>query len=159
MFTDTAVLERRLVLIDIENVAGGAITMAEQVWDARAALTEAAALDSSTDHIVVACGWESAHCVGFEWDGSRRFLFRPGIDGADLELLAVLETENIAERFTNVLLVSGDAIFTEAVSLLRELGVAVTVASRTESFSHRLQMAASNTMELDYEFNSVQEAA
>ena len=125
MFTSTVVLRRRIVLIDIENVAGGGIRMAQQVHDAQCALTEVAALDFDVDHIVVASGRASAEIAGF----------------------------------TDVLLVSGDAIFTDAVAALGAQGVTVTVASRPESLSRRLRMAASHTIELDYESDSVLEAA
>lgn len=159
MFTSTGGLRRRIVLIDIENIARGWIRMAQQVRDAQYVLTEVAALDFDVDHIVVASGRASAEIAGFEWSGQRRFVFRPGIDGADLELLAILETERIADRFTDVLLVSGDAIFTDAVAALGAQGVTVTVASRPESLSRRLRMAASHTIELNYESDSVLEAA
>ena len=125
MFTSTVVLRRRIVLIDIENVAGGGIRMAQQVHDAQCALTEVAALDFDVDHIVVASGRASAEIAGF----------------------------------TDVLLVAGDAIFTDAVAALGAQGVTVTVASRPESLSRRLRMAASHTIELDYESDSVLEAA
>jgi hypothetical protein len=159
MFTTDTVPGRRLVLIDIENVAGGTITVCEQVHDAQAALTGALALDDGVDHIVVACGRDSATCTGFAWEGNRRFVFRPGIDGADLKLLEILETENIADRYSEVLLVSGDGIFTDAVATLERQKVAVTVVSRPEALSRRLRLAASNTINLYCEPSQLLEAA
>lgn len=159
MLTTPGVCRRRLVLVDIENVAGGEIKMAQQVHNVQRTLTDAAFFDSEVDHVVVASGRASAEVAGFAWSGKRRFLFRPGIDGADLALLTILETERIAERFSDVLLVSGDAIFTDAVAKLATQGVCVTVASRPESFSRRLRMAASRDIELAYLTDPILEAA
>jgi len=159
MFTTKVAIRRRLVLIDIENVSGGGIQVAQQVRDVRDALADATSLDFDNDHIVLACGRESARIAGFAWSGNRRFVFRPGVDGADLELLAILETERIADRFTDVLLISGDAIFTDAVASLGAQGVNVTVASRPRALSRRLRMAASQVIELEYDNYGILEAA
>lgn len=159
MFTLIPAVKRRIVLIDIENVVGGGITVGEQVREAQAQLVEACALNASQDQVVVACGRASAEVVGFEWCGPHRFVFRAGIDGADLELLELIDSERIAERFTDLLLVSGDAIFTDAIARLGAAGVNVTIASRPESLSRRMRLAASHTIELHSETQTFLEAA
>lgn len=132
--------------------------MAGQVHEAQRHLEDALSIDSSGDLVVVACGRSSAELVGFEWQGPHRFVFRAGLDGADLELLEIICTEPIAERFSDLLLVSGDAIFTDAIAQLGAEGVNVTVASRPEAFSRRLRMAASNTILLRIEAQTMMEA-
>jgi len=65
-----------------------------------------------------------------------------GLDGADLALLEVLG-ENIAARFTEVVLVSGDGIFADAVAVFAALGVHTTVIAHRDGLSRRLELAAS----------------
>lgn len=159
MFTTNKMRSRRLVLIDIENVAGGAITLCEQVQNAQALLKDTLALDDGVDHIIVACGRASSVYAGFDWEGNHRLVCRPGVDGADLEMLEILETENIADRFSEVLLVSGDAIFTDVVAALGRHNITVTVASRPEALSRRLRLAASHSIDLHCGLEQILEAA
>lgn len=116
-------------------------------------------MDFEADHIILATGRASAKYAGFEWGDKRRFLFRSGVNGADLELLDVLENERIVGRFSDLVLVSGDAIFAESVAALGAQGVTVTVVARTEALSRRLRMAASQTIELSYEADPFSEEA
>ncbi|GAB3795018.1 hypothetical protein GCM10028798_03040 [Humibacter antri] len=158
MYTLDAAHSRRLVLVDIENIVGGGVTMARQVHDAETALV-ATVGRRPDDQDVVACGRLSADVVGFEWQGARRFVFRPGLDGADLELLEILETERISERFAEIVLASGDGIFAHTVSALGAAGVDVTIAARSDACSRRLRMAAAHTVYLDYHQDSFLETA
>lgn len=159
MYTREGKLTRRLILVDIENIVGGGVSMASQVRAAQAAI-EALVDPRPGDHVVLACGQFSVDRVGFEWAGAHRLKFRNGIDGADLELLEVLETERVGERFPEVVLVSGDGIFTDAISSLAlTSGTSTTVVSRPEACSRRLRMAARNVLELDFDPNAFMEAA
>lgn len=149
---------RRLVLVDIENVVGGsgamspcAVVRAQRELETLLALTE-------RDHVVIASGTRGFPAVGFTWQGPR-YIVRAGIDGADHALLDVLENERVAERFSEVVLVSGDGIFTDVVAALGAEGVTVTVVSRPEAYSKRLRMAASGSIYLESEFNTAGGAA
>ena len=66
---------------------------------------------------------------------------RSGLDGADLVLLEVLG-ENIADRFGEVVLVSGDGIFADALAELASQGVHTTVVAHSDGLSRRLELAA-----------------
>ena len=133
--------------------------MATQVRSAQSAI-EAAVKPRPNDQVVLACGRFSIDTVGFEWVGARRLKFRSGIDGADLELLEVLETEHVGERFTEVVLVSGDGIFTDAISRLAlTSGTDITLVSRADACSRRLRMAAKTVLDLDFDPNAFMEAA
>lgn len=159
MYTCKMTLNRRLVLVDIENIVEGGVSMGSQVRAAQAAI-EAAISPRHGDQVVVACGRYSVDTVGFEWEGARRLKFRAGADGADLELLEILETEHVGDRFAEVVLVSGDGIFADAVSLLAlTAGTDVTVVSRSDACSRRLRMAAKNVLHLDLDPNAYMEAA
>lgn len=135
---------RRLILIDIENISGGAIrTLAEARWVQRI-------LDSTLglrhqEQVIVGVSKAGAIHTGPVWT-SARMVVGTGVDGADHALLDVLNNENIADRFDEVVLVSGDGIFTETVATLGGHGVKVTVVAHRTSLAKRLQMAASQTV-------------
>lgn len=135
---------RRLILIDIENISGGAIrTLAEARWVQRM-------LDSTLglrhqEQVIIGVSKAGAIHTGPEWS-SARIVVGTGVDGADHALLDVLNNENIADRFDKVVLVSGDGIFTETVATLGGHGVKVTVVAHQTSLAKRLQMAASQTV-------------
>jgi hypothetical protein len=131
---------RRLVVVDIENVVGGAVMTTEQAVGAHLAVKHVAEL-SGTEQVVLGTSHFGAVPTGLGWPGPR-LVVRSGQDGADLALLGVLIEERIAERFDEVVLVSGDGIFTEAVAALGAAGVEVTVVAHTSRCSKRLRMAA-----------------
>lgn len=135
---------RRLVVVDIENVVGGAVVAAEQAVAARLSLREAVAL-SDCEQVVIGSSHIGVLATWLGWRGPR-IVVRSGENGADLALLEVLTGERIEERFDHVVLASGDGIFTDAVAALGAAGVFVTVVAYPDGCSRRLQMAASRTV-------------
>ena len=67
--------------------------------------------------------------------------------------------EDVAEHFQHVVLVSGDGIFTDAVTELGARGMQVTVAARRGQLSNRLRLAAARVVHLDEPRQPSQEAA
>jgi hypothetical protein len=61
------------------------------------------------------------------------YLARYEPDGADLALLDVLQHEDVAERFTHVVIGSGDHLFAEEAACLAAQQVCVTVVRRCRS--------------------------
>ena len=74
---------------------------------------------------------------------------RSGPDGADLELLDVIWHEDVATRFSHIVIGSGDGTFVNAAQALSDGGVWVTVVSRWGSLSPRLAHAARDVVYLD----------
>lgn len=138
---------RRLVVVDIENVVGGAVASREMADQARA-VVEAALEVVDGEQVVIGTSHIGLFNSSDAWP-SARLRVRSGSNGADLELIDVLTTERVEERFDEVALVSGDGAFTGAVAALGRLGVKVTVASWTASMSARLRLAAANVVYLD----------
>lgn len=135
---------RRLTLVDIENISGGSIrTLAEAKW-ARRMLDSTLGLQRQ-EQVIVGVSKAGAIHTWPVWS-SARIVVGTGIDGADHALLNVLNNENIADRFDEVILVSGDGIFTDTVATLGGLGVTVTVVAHQSALAKRLQMAASQTV-------------
>ena len=120
--------ERTLHIVDIENLAGAAVPSLALVSETQGRYLKQLVLGMD-DQVVMAashlalldaaCGWPNA-----------RYRVRSGKDGADLELIDVLEHENIAARFSHVVIGSGDGIFGRPAAPLAAGGGRVTVVSR-----------------------------
>jgi hypothetical protein len=139
--------ERTLHVVDIENLAGAAIPTLIQVNKVQdwyltrlgfGAADQAVLASSHLGLINTALGWPHA-----------RYKIRSGRHGADLELLDVLEHEDVASRFTHVVIGSGDGMFGRAAKSLRDRGVRVTVVSRPGSLAMGLARVAQNVVYLD----------
>ena len=131
---------RHLVLVDIENIIGSPTPTAEEVETAIQML-DAAVPGFDSAQRVWACSHRAARTVGFAVPADRQ-LWRSGVDGADLALLEVIDTENIEERYEQVTVCSGDGIFAESVARLVSQGVSVNVAAVRGHVSGRLRLAA-----------------
>lgn len=131
--------QRRIVLVDIENVVGGSSALRERIMWAREAVEECILLRPG-DQVVVGVAPAGLVDVACAWTHVR-YVMQSGIDGADLVLLEVL-AENIADRFAEVVLVSGDGIFADAVAALASQGVRTTVVAHADGLSRKLELAA-----------------
>ena len=118
--------------------------MTEQAVAARRSIQQAASLDGS-EHVVIGTSHVGAVSTGLGWPGPR-LVVRSGENGADLALLDVLIEERVAERFDEVVVVSGDGIFTEAVASLGAAGLDVTVVAPSGHISKRLRLASRRTV-------------
>ena len=99
---------RRLVVVDVENIAGGPCKTEAAVAWVRRRLTDAGAV-TGDDMVTVGvdeCGLAS---VAWAWQGARA-VYGHGRDGADRALLEVL-AERIPERYDSVVLASGDGYY------------------------------------------------
>jgi hypothetical protein len=133
---------RTLHLIDIENLAGTGRPHRHQVRALYSTYCLRVGL-GAMDQVVVACSELTIREAGYCWPGAR-CLIRPGPDGADLDLLAVIEQERVAERFSHVAIASGDGVFTMAAVGLAAAGCQVTVVSRRAGLSKRLALVAAS---------------
>ena len=139
--------ERTLHLIDIENLTGSPSPSVDEVsWHHH---PYEALCVGPQDHVVIAYSHHAAPSVQWGWPPGRH-LWRSGKDGADLALLEVIAQERVEERFSSVVLASGDGIFSDAVARLGAQGVDVTVVSRPESLSRSLMLAASRHILFPY---------
>lgn len=136
---------RRLHVVDVENLLGtGRPLPAQLAWGAR---TYRRLTDVGPDDLVVVAsspflGVEVGRC----W-ASCRLVVGHGPDGADHALLRVLTDERVDRRFPEVIVASGDGIFTDQVARLQHHHVEVTVVSRATALARRLRLAASSLIE------------
>jgi diacylglycerol kinase family enzyme len=98
--------------------------------------------------VVLATSHHGLLSAGLGWPRARH-LVRSGKDGADLELIDVLEHENVAARFRHVVIGSGDGGFSQAAANLMGRGIHVTVVTRWGSLAYELAKAADDIIYLD----------
>jgi hypothetical protein len=141
---------RQLHLVDIENLVGDPRPTLSQVRQARGLYADRLAFGAMDQVEVAASSSRTLENAAFGWP---RVHYRAwyGPDGADLALLDVLRHENIAGRFTHVVIGSGDHLFAEDAALLAAQEVFVTVVSRPGSLSTQLALAACEVIYLDTE--------
>jgi len=139
--------ERTLHVVDIENLAGAALPSLALVSEVQ--LKYLACLRfGADDQVVLAASHLALLNAGLGWPHAR-YRVRSGRDGADLELIDVLEHENVATRFSHVVIGSGDGRFGGAAASLVERGVRITVVSRRGSLSPGLARVAGDVIYLD----------
>jgi NYN domain len=138
---------RALHVVDIENLAGTAVPTLSQVAEVQGRYGSRLGFGAD-DLVVMAASHRGLLNVALGWPHAR-YRVRSGPDGADLELLDVLMHEDIAARFTHVVIGSGDGAFVQAAGNLAERGVRVTVVSRRDSLALSLARSASDVVYLD----------
>lgn len=136
---------RRLIAVDIENIAEGAVTDARRAARAHHLLAGAVA-PGSGDLVVIGTSHVGLLPTYLGWPGAPRIVVQSGPDGADLALLDVLDGERVEDRFAEVVLVSGDGIFADSIARLGAAGVSVTVVARSCCLAKRLKLAAGRTV-------------
>lgn len=133
---------RRLFVVDIENAVGaGAID--EGSCKNVMSRIERTYRPGTTDLTVIGVSHRNNLFPAHAWDGARVVL-REGHDGADLALESVLSSENVESRFSEVVIVSGDGLFSRQASRLRSLGVKVTVDARARQLASALAFSCSS---------------
>src|SRR5215472_18183096 len=138
---------RTLHLVDIENLAGAAIPSVLQVIEVQDRYARLMT-PGAGDHVVMASNHLALVNAALGWPHAR-YRVRSGPDGADLELLDVIWHENVATRFTHIVIGSGDGLFGAAAQSLSAGGVRVTVVSRWGSLAPCLAQAARDVIYLD----------
>jgi hypothetical protein len=140
---------RSLHLVDIENLVGSTLLTEADVL-ATATTYAAVAAIARHDLVVLASSHFTAPAAWFGWPNARRVL-QSGPDGADLALIRVIDTENVAVRFDRVVIASGDGMFAEPAARLQAAGVSVTVVARPTSLSRHLRFAVRDVRYLTLE--------
>jgi len=139
--------DRALHVVDIENLAGAAVPSLALVSEVQ--LRYLACLSFGVDdQVVLAASHLALLNAGLGWPHAR-YRVRSGKNGADLELIDVLEHENVATRFSHVVIGSGDGRFGGAAASLAARGVRITVVSRRGSLSPGLARVARNVVYID----------
>ncbi|MFY9262633.1 MAG: NYN domain-containing protein [Actinomycetaceae bacterium] len=150
---------RRAVLVDVENLVGNSALTASEVRVSAQSLEPLLGPLRDTQ-VIIGVSHHNLLASKVGWSVSHpRFVVRSGCDGADLVLLDVIAEENLSKRFEEVVLVSGDHVFTGAVVRLGTEGVRVDVVAGRSSCSKTLRMASFRTFLFDSGANAEQDVA
>lgn len=147
MNNPTPAHSNRLILNDIENTNNGGLRTAADTRHCVAMLSEILNI-TPLDQVIVATGTYSSRFLPGEIPDNWRIKIRDGVDGADMALDAILRDELLHRRFREVVLVSGDRFFVEALDALAAAGMKVTVASCRSALSKRLRLVADEVIYL-----------
>lgn len=134
---------RRIVLIDVENFNGGPVKTTTQAQWCRKMIDNWIKPEEG-DIVVLAADVNTVTNVHAGWP-AHRILPGYGHNGADLKLLEVMD-EDLATRFSEMVLVSGDRIFAEKVSWLAGQGLPTTVFAHQTGLAKRLAFAATTVV-------------
>jgi hypothetical protein len=139
---------RRYVLVDIENLVAGHATRSEvrALW--RVLAQEAPGI-TANDHVVIGGNRYVAKkfSTTIGGDNIKWVVGAGGPDGADRALLAATKVHQIAKRYDDLIIMSGDHAFTELAVLARRLGLRIHVVTTKRrngrpSLSRQLAAAA-----------------
>jgi NYN domain len=139
--------DRALHVVDIENLAGAPIPSLALVTEVQLSYLSRLG-PGADDQVVLAASHLGLLNAGLGWPHAR-YRVRSGKHGADLALIDVLEHENVAARFSHVVIGSGDGLFGAAAARLADRGVYVTVVSRRGSLAQALARVARDVIYLD----------
>jgi NYN domain len=140
--------ERVLHLADVENLVGTASFSCNEAAETYTSY-KLVAPHGAIDQLVIATSHHSAVAACFGWQDADARRVRSGENGADLELLAVLEHESVETRFDRVVIGSGDGIFALAAARLQAAAVKVTVVARRNALSRSLRLAVHDIRFID----------
>lgn len=132
---------RELHLLDIENLLGGSRFTAADVAQFRDFYLEHNHVADDAHIVIATSSAQGVVEAGLGWQRART-IFRCGHDGADLALLEVINTEHVVERFTKIVIASGDGIFADAVDRMFQQGLDVTVFAPALAVSAQFSHAA-----------------
>lgn len=138
---------RKLFLVDIENLCGKAALTVQDAVAARNFVDGALGLSGSDLVVVGASHSSNLISAGAGWMGPR-WVFGRGHDGADKALVKAAG-EYAVETFEEVVIISGDGIFTDVADSISSQGVIVSVVALKGHLSHRLAKAASSIRLVD----------
>lgn len=134
--------DREFHIIDIENELGTGHFTSADVAAFRIFYVSFANVAPDAHIVIAASSEQGAYEAHTGWPGAR-LVFRRGHNGADLALIDVVSTENISDRFSRVVVGSGDGIFAPVVADLLADGVQVEVVSRSLAVSGQFTHASS----------------
>lgn len=149
---------RTIHLIDVENLLGGHVTVAElaDLWPEY--FLSAGVVQG--DHLLVASARRYSRQTWFNAPKGCRLLFAGNEkDAAEQALLAGIDVESMMRRYQRVAVGSGDGAFVPLVEELSRGGMSSDVVAGRGFVAKKLRLAARQTMRLPAPFRPVVVAA
>ena len=135
---------RRLFVIDIENIKGKAVLTEEDAIVARAEIENKYAIGNYDLVLIGTSHKNNFLSAKFAWP-SVQHCFKPGHNGADIALINAAE-EHLSKpgAFQEVVLLSGDGIFTKLMCKVRQMGIKGRVISLADQINKDLANTSAN---------------
>ena len=138
--------QRKLFLVDIENLVGSGLVYEEEVSQARVDLFSLIT-PKSKDCVFVAANPMNREAVYEGWPGAL-YNFKYGQDGADLQIIKFFAGIEDLSRYSEVILASGDAGLEPIARRAKEMGLKIqVVANRTSCSKQYSQYSVLNLKE------------
>ena len=152
-------MTRRMFVIDIENVVGGArnVTFEGATWARR--ILEAELGMRTEEHAVVAVSASQALIPAAGAFPGKSLRVRFGESGADHALIDAIDVRHAARRYSDVVIASGDGIFANLAAGLAGYGVRVTAVGHEDAISAALRLASHQVQYLSHTYTGAQEVA
>jgi len=127
--------QKKLFLVDIENLVGSGLVFEEEVSDAREKLFSLVT-PKAKDCVFVAANPMNREAVYEGWPGAL-YNFRYGQDGADLQIIKFFAGIEDLSKYSEVILASGDAGLEPIARKARDLGLKIQVVANRQSCSKK----------------------
>ena len=132
---------RRMFIVDIENAIGCGVISDDRVKQQKYRIEETYGCNED-DLVVIGVSHSKNAFPARCWKGAR-IVLKHGENGADLALKRVMQTEDLASRFGEVVIVSGDGIFAKEAKALKQEGARVLIDSALDSVASKMIQMAS----------------
>jgi len=139
-------LSRKIVLIDLENMLFGKHQSEEDPTSSRSEqILSLAEARRPGDQLIVGCNPQLAF-LARELFPAAQIVTGKGKDGADLALVATIDPQHAAHRFSELCIVSGDHAFTQLAHEARRAGLSVRVVAPHAGLSTTLRLQATTSV-------------
>lgn len=139
-WSDRSTASRKIVLLDIENMMFGAHET-DAVRNRSAEILALAEARRPTDMVIVGCNPSMAFRAKDLFPNAQIVTGR-GKDGADAALIDMIDIRHAAERFNELVIVSGDHAFAPIAHAARKVGLSVRVVAPRHGLSTALRVFA-----------------
>jgi hypothetical protein len=150
-WTAYAPAERSIWAVDAENATRTADLQALDVEDIRARIVAARTIGGymEHDHTILGVSHRNRLAAGLACP-KMRLVTRSGADGADIAIVDAIRAEGCLQRFSRLVIVSGDAWFIPLAEDALAAGMRVTVVSMHASLSNRWRTITSDIRLIDF---------
>jgi len=133
--TETIQKQKKLILVDVENLVGSGLVYEGDVSEARAKLFSLIT-PKAKDCVFVAANPINREAVYEGWPGAL-YNFRYGQDGADLQIIKFFAGIEDLSKYSEVILASGDAGLEPIARKAREMGLKIQIVANRKSCSKK----------------------
>jgi len=137
---------RKIVLIDLENMLFGAHAESNRT-DRSKEILDLAQARRPNDMLIVGCNPHLVFLANEHFPGAK-IVTGKGKDGADHALIEAIDASHVADRYSELCIVSGDHAFGQVAHAARKAGLPVRVVAPHAGLSTALRVYANKAVVL-----------